>query len=221
MKENSSTKTGKDIITPEIKSEIPLNAVKFKKSWTFWETYVSKTTDLSFENSNKLIFKWDDLITFFQFWNKYPGRDIKNILFDGNNLKYFFKEKYRINAMNIFQEGIKPMWEDEQNKGGKYFQLDYKIKNDEMDTFSELANVHWKKLALCTMGGSIPHADYINGIRFVDKTNFTRGKIIMFRIEVWVRKNMEENKLEELKKYLSENLMKKILIYLNKVMMLL
>ena len=206
MKENSSTKTGKDIITPEIKSEIPLNAVKFKKSWTFWETYVSKTNDLSFENSNKLIFKWDDLITFFQFWNKYPGRDIKNILFDGNNLKYFFKEKYRINAMNIFQEGIKPMWEDEQNKGGKYFQLDYKIKNDEMDTFSELANVHWKKLALCTMGGSIPHADYINGIRFVDKTNFTRGKIIMFRIEVWVRKNMEEKKLEELKKYLSENL---------------
>jgi len=206
MKENSSTKTGKDIITPEIKSEIPLNAVKFKKSWTFWETYVSKTNDLSFENSNKLIFKWDDLITFFEFWNKYPGRDIKNILFDGNNLKYFFKEKYRINAMNIFQEGIKPMWEDEQNKGGKYFQLDYKIKNDEMDTFSELANVHWKKLALCTMGGSIPHADYINGIRFVDKTNFLRGKIIMFRIEVWVRKNMEENKLEELKKYLSENL---------------
>ena len=206
MKENSSTKTGKDIITPEIKSEIPLNAVKFKKSWTFWETYVSKTNDLSFENSNKLIFKWDDLITFFQFWNKYPGRDIKNILFDGNNLKYFFKEKYRINAMNIFQEGLKPMWEDEQNKGGKYFQLDYKIKNDEMDTFSELANVHWKKLALCTMGGSIPHADYINGIRFVDKTNFLRGKIIMFRIEVWVRKNMEEKKLEELKKYLSENL---------------
>ena len=203
MKENSTTKTGKDIITPELKSEIPLNAVKFKKSWTFWETYVSKTENLSFENSNKLIFKWNDLITFFQFWNKYPGRDIKNILFDGNNLKYFFKEKYRINAMNIFQEGIKPMWEDEQNKGGKYFQLDYKIKNDEMDTFSELANVHWKKLALCTMGGSIPHADYINGIRFVDKTNFLRGKIIMFRIEVWVRKNMEENKLEELKKIMS------------------
>ena len=206
MKENQITKTAKDIITPEIKKDIPLNAVKFSKTWTFWETYISKEKKLEYNDSNKLIFKWDDIITFFQFWNKYPGKDIKNILFDGNNLKYFFNEKYRINSMNIFQEGIKPMWEDEQNKGGKYFQLDYKIKNDEMDTFSELANVHWKKLALCTMGGSIPHADYINGIRFVDKTNFTRGKIIMFRIEVWVRKNMEENKLEELKKYLSENL---------------
>ena len=206
MKENQITKTAKDIITPEIKKDIPLNAVKFSKTWTFWETYISKEKKLEYNDSNKLIFKWDDIITFFQFWNKYPGKDIKNILFDGNNLKYFFNEKYRINSMNIFQEGIKPMWEDEQNKGGKYFQLDYKIKNDEMDTFSELANIHWKKLALTTMGGSIPHAEYINGIRFVDKTDFDRGKIIMFRIEVWVRKNMEENKLEELKKYLGDNL---------------
>ena len=206
MKENQITKTAKDIITPEIKKDIPLNAVKFSKTWTFWETYISKEKKLEYNDSNKLIFKWDDIITFFQFWNKYPGKDIKNILFDGNNLKYFFNEKYRINSMNIFQEGIKPMWEDEQNKGGKYFQLDYKIKNDEMDTFSELANIHWKKLALTTMGGSIPHAEYINGIRFVDKTDFDRGKIIMFRMEVWLRKNMEENKLEELKKYLGDNL---------------
>ena len=204
--ESKQTKTAKDIITPEQKTGIPLNSVQFSKSWTFWETYTSKTKKLEYANSKKLIFKWNDLITFFQFWNKYPGRDIKNILFDGNNLKYFFNEKYRINSMNIFQEGIKPMWEDDQNKGGKYFQLDYKIKSDEMDTFSELANIHWKKLALTTMGGSIPHADYINGIRFVDKTDFDRGKIIMFRMEVWLRKNMEENKLEELKKYLGDNL---------------
>ena len=204
--ESKPTKTSKDIITPEKKTDIPLNSVQFSKSWTFWETYTSKTKKLEYANSKRLIFKWNDLITFFQFWNKYPGKDIKNILFDGNKVKYFFNEKYRITSMNIFQEGIEPMWEDEQNKGGKYFQLDYKIKNDEMDTFSELANIHWKKLALTTMGGSIPHADYINGIRFVDKTDFDRGKIIMFRMEVWLRKNMEENKLEELKKYLGDNL---------------
>lgn len=200
------TKTSKDIINPEMKSDILLNAVKFKKAWIFWETYSSKTGQLSYIDSNKIIFKWNDLITFFQFWNKYPGKDIRNIFFDGNDLKFFFNEKYRINSMNIFQEGIKPMWEDEENKGGKYFQLDYQIKNEDMNKFAELANVQWKKLALCTMGGTIPHADYVNGIRFVDKTNFTRGKIIMFRIEVWVRKNLDENKLAELKKYLSENL---------------
>ena len=206
MKENQKTKTAKDVITPEIKKDIPLNAVKFGKTWTFWETYISKEKKLEYNDSNKLIFKWDDIITFFQFWNKYPGRDIKNILFDGNNLKYFFNEKYRINSMNIFQEGIKPMWEDEQNKGGKYLQLDYKVQNDKIDEFIKASNYQWKKLALNLMGMTLPGADYINGIRFIDKTNFERGKIIMFRIEVWIRKNVEENVIKDIEKYLKENL---------------
>ena len=203
--EDRKTKTYKDIISPEKKTDIPLNQVQFSKTWTFWETYTSKATKLEYSDSNKLIFKWKDIITFFQFWNKYPGKDIKNIFFDGNDIKYFFNEKYRIISMSIFQEGIKPLWEDEQNNGGKYFQLDYKIKKEDMETFANLANVHWKKLALCTMGGSLPHCDYINGIRFVDKTDFDRGKIIMFRMEVWVKKGMEGNKVEELKSHLSKN----------------
>ena len=205
--EEKKTKTTKDIITPERKADIPLNSVQFSKTWTFWETYSSKTKKLTnYSEANKLIFKWNDLITFFQFWKKYPGNDIKNILFDGNNLKYFFNEKYRVTSMNIFQEGIQPMWEDESNKGGKYFQCDYQIKKDDMEDFSKLANIHWKKLALCVMGGSIPYADYINGIRFVDKTDFERGKIIMFRMEIWVKKGLDKNQLEELKKYFSEHL---------------
>ena len=203
--ESKPTKTSKDIITPEKKIDIPLNSVQFSKSWTFWETYTSKTKKLEYANSKRLIFKWNDLITFFQFWNKYPGKDIKNILFDGNKVKYFFNEKYRITSMNIFQDGIEPMWEDEQNKGGKYFQCDYQIKSD-LETFSQLANAHWKKLALCTMGGTIPNGEYINGIRFVDKTNFERGKIIMFRIEIWVKKGLEEKKLNELKSFFSTHL---------------
>ena len=203
--ESKPTKTSKDIITPEKKTDIPLNSVQFSKSWTFWETYTSKTKKLEYANSKRLIFKWNDLITFFQFWNKYPGKDIKNILFDGNKVKYFFNEKYRITSMNIFQEGIEPMWEDEKNKGGKYFQCDYQIKSD-LETFSQLANAHWKKLALCTMGGTIPNGEYINGIRFVDKTNFERGKIIMFRIEIWVKKGLEEKKLNELKSFFSTHL---------------
>ena len=75
-----------------------------------------------------------------------------------------------------------------------------------MEDFSKSANIGWKKLALCTMGGSLPHVEYINGIRFVDKTNFDRGKIIMFRIEIWIKKGLEENKLEELKSQLSKEL---------------
>ena len=206
METTQNIKNKNDIITPEKKSDIPFSSVKFSKTWTFWESYISKEIKLSYDEANKQIFQWNDIISFFQFWNKYPGKDIKNIFFDGYNVKFFFKEKYRINSMNIFQEGIKPMWEDEKNKGGKYFQMDYQIQKDQMEKFSELANFHWKKLALSTMGGTLPFSDNINGIRFVDKTDFERGKIIMFRMEVWISKDLEEKKVNELKEFLSKAL---------------
>ena len=206
METTQTIKNKNDIITPEKKSDIPFSSVKFSKTWTFWESYISKDIKLSYNEANKQIFQWNDIISFFQFWNKYPGKDIKNIFFDGYNVKFFFKEKYRINSMNIFQKGIKPMWEDEKNKGGKYFQMDYQIQKDQMEKFSELANFHWKKLALSTMGGTLPFSDNINGIRFVDKTDFERGKIIMFRMEVWINKYLEADKVTELKNYLGNAL---------------
>ena len=203
--DKKTQKTSKDILSPG-KTSILLNNVIFSKTWAFWENYTSKTTKLSYSESNKKIFKWNDIITFFQFWNKYPGNDIKNIFFDGNNLKYFFEEKYRINSMNIFLDGVEPMWEDEKNKGGKYYQLDYRVPKEKIDEFIEKSNYQWKKLALSLMGNDIPGAEFINGIRFIDKTDFERGKIIMFRIEVWVGKNVNEKIIEDIKNYLKENL---------------
>ena len=200
-------KTEKDKIIPEKKVDIPLSSVKFSKTWAFWESYSTKSkNEISYSDTNKQIFKWSDLITFFQFWNKYPGKDFRNIFFDGFNVKFFFEGKKRINSMNIFQEGIKPMWEDDKNKGGNYFQLDYQVQKDRMEDFANLANKYWKKLALCVMGGTLPYSEYINGIRFVDKTDFERGRIIMFRIEVWTNKNLnEKQKLDDLKQFFSKN----------------
>ena len=203
--DKKTQKASKDIISPA-KTSILLNNVTFSKTWAFWENYTSKTSKLSYSESNKKIFKWNDIITFFQFWNKYPGNDIKNIFFDGNNLKYFFEEKYRINSMNIFLDGVEPMWEDEKNKGGKYYQLDYRVPKEKIDEFIEKSNYQWKKLALSLMGNDLPGAEFINGIRFIDKTDFERGKIIMFRIEVWVGKNVNEKIIEDIKNYLKENL---------------
>ena len=203
--DKKTQKTSKDILSPG-KTSILLNNVIFSKTWAFWENYTSKTSKLSYSESNKKIFKWNDIITFFQFWNKYPGNDIKNIFFDGNNLKYFFEEKYRINSMNIFLDGVEPMWEDEKNKGGKYYQLDYRVPKEKIDEFIEKSNYQWKKLALSLMGNDLPGAEFINGIRFIDKTDFERGKIIMFRIEIWVGKNVNEKIIEDIKNYLKENL---------------
>ena len=80
------------------------------------------------------------------------------------------------------------------------------MNKNEIENFSSAANFQWKKLALSTMGMTLPGADFINGIRFIDKTDFDRGKIIMFRIEVWVGKDIDQNTLNELCKNLEKNL---------------
>ena len=64
--DKKTQKTSKDILSPG-KTSILLNNVIFSKTWAFWENYTSKTTKLSYSESNKKIFKWNDIITFFQF----------------------------------------------------------------------------------------------------------------------------------------------------------
>ena len=195
-------KKTKENIMKESEKNIAISSITFNRTWVFWESYTAKEQNLSYEESNKSIFEWNDIITFFQFWNIYPGNDAKNIFFNGNRIIYYFEEKYRIIAMNVFVKGIKPMWEDEKNNGGKYLQLEYQIKLDDTEKFAKVSSFSWKKLILNTMGENYPGSDHVNGIRFVDKTHFERGKIIMFRIEIWVDKFIEKEKIDELKNYM-------------------
>ena len=105
--------------------------------------------------------------------------------------------------MNLFVKGIKPAWEDTNNAGGKVLTLEYEVKK-ELDKFLVLVNHSWIKLLVYLIGEQIPSSNHINGIRFVDKTQF--GKGIIFRFEVWINKSMvDKDKLEELKSFLSKN----------------
>ena len=115
------------------KSKVLLN-----REWSFWENYEAKERkgkDQDYSELTKEIFSFNDIVSFWQFWNHYPGNDIKKIFFDGEYLRFFFKEKYRIIAMNIFQKDIRPEWEDDNNKKGNILTLSYTIKNEEIDDF--------------------------------------------------------------------------------------
>ena len=105
--------------------------------------------------------------------------------------------------MNLFVKGIKPEWEDVNNKGGKIFILEYEVKND-LEIFLSLVNDTWIKLICNLIGEQMPYTNKINGIRFVDKTKL--GKGIIFKFEVWVNSLMrEQTEFDELKSYLSKN----------------
>jgi hypothetical protein len=179
--------------------------VLLNRSWSFWENYETKTREeKDYSKLLKEIFTFGDLISFWQFWNKYPGSDTKQIFYNGECIKYFFKEKYRIIAMNLFEKGIRPEWEDEKNKKGKTLILEYVINND-LDQFLSLVTESWIKLLCYLIGETIPHSSNINGIRFVDKTKFGYLKNIIFKFEVWVNSAIEEKDLNDLKEFLSNS----------------
>ena len=186
----------------EESNEIEEDKVLLKRQWAFWENYDSKK-EKDYSKLLKEIFEFKDIITFWQFMNNYPGSDIKKIFYDGENIKLFFKEKYRIIAINIFQKGIKPEWEDKNNEKGNILTLAYTIDND-IDIFLKKAQELWIKLICLLIGETLPFSHNINGIRFVDKTKLAFGNnklMISFKFEIWANNDMKENELTELKNF--------------------
>ena len=176
--------------------------IVLKRSWSFWENYESKNrAEKDYSKLLKEIYTFNDIISFWQFWNKYPGNDTKQIFYNGEHVKYFFKEKYRIIAMNVFEQGIKPEWEDIKNQKGNVLTLEY-IVDTGLDVFLPKVTELWKKLLLYLIGETLPYSDNINGIRFCDKTKFGYNKNVIFKFEIWVSSLMKEEELEELKKCL-------------------
>ena len=172
------------------------------RSWSFWENYESKNkAEKDYSKLLKEIYTFNDIISFWQFWNKYPGNDTKQIFFNGEYMKYFFKEKYRIIAMNLFEKGIKPEWEDIKNQKGNVLTLEY-IVDKGLDEFLPKVTDLWIRLLLYLIGETLPYSNNINGIRFCDKTKFGYNKSVIFKFELWVNSSMKEDELNELKKYL-------------------
>ena len=192
--------------TIEESNTIEKEKVLLKRSWSFWENYdlKDKKEKKDYSKLLKEIYTFNDIISFWQFWNKYPGSNTKNIFFNGENIKFFFKEKLRIIAMNLFESGVRPEWEDSKNKKGKVLTQEYLIETGLEEFLTKITEI-WIRLICNLIGEIIPHCNNINGIRFVDKAKFGYYKNIIFRIEIWVNSQMNAQDVEELKKFLFDN----------------
>lgn len=76
----------KDNVPEEEDSTIELDNVKLNQTWTFWETYEQKSS-LDYKDSIKNICNFSDIISFWQFWNNYPGSNFSEVFFDGELIK--------------------------------------------------------------------------------------------------------------------------------------
>jgi hypothetical protein len=76
--------------------------------------------------------------------------------------------------------------------------MDYIIEFN-LEDFLTLVPKNWNKLMLGLIGETLLNVEYINGIRFVDKTLFS--KKTMFRFELWVNKDIPENEISKMKEF--------------------
>jgi hypothetical protein len=63
--------------------------VLLSRTWTFWETYEPKVKSSSQDYGSclKKIFSFNNIISFWQFWNTYPGSNFSEVFFNGEQLK--------------------------------------------------------------------------------------------------------------------------------------
>jgi hypothetical protein len=70
-------------------AKVELSKVMLQRQWVFWENYETKYGErqLDWSQAIKKIFSFDDVITFWQFWNDYPGSNPSNIFYNGERVR--------------------------------------------------------------------------------------------------------------------------------------
>jgi len=211
--------------------KIEFSKVELKREWGFWESYSTKdgNTQNDYSNLLKNIYSFNNIISFWQFWNNYPGSDISNIFFDGEKLKFFFEEKYRIVGLNLFEKNTKPDYDIEPLKDNcVIYTLEFSLasqhqnsdKIKDINSLSYAISREWIKLICMLIGETMDNSENIWGIRLTDKTkvekkvekkgdsNNPKKFKVMFRFEIWTNKNLapsiNKEKSDHFKQYLSE-----------------
>lgn len=74
---------------PEEGDLVDMKFVNLSRNWVFWENYEGKapSVKLEWEASIKKIFEFNDIISFWQFFNNYQGADLSEIFFNGKSIK--------------------------------------------------------------------------------------------------------------------------------------
>lgn len=143
-------------------------------SYLAFPSYASKTYAEAFTDLGT----FETVERFWQFHEHTPKPTAIFTRVDENDRKLQFRVDGRVvEAICIFREGVRPEWEDEQNKKGGHWECQRSFDLEELDEL-------WTTLACGIVGHTIDStASHVTGIRCVDKTRL-RGPL-EYRLEVW------------------------------------
>eukprot|EP00754_Rhynchopus_humris_P045770 Rhum_TRINITY_DN5257_c0_g1::Rhum_TRINITY_DN5257_c0_g1_i1::g.16809::m.16809/K03259/EIF4E; translation initiation factor 4E len=148
--------------------------------WTIW--YDSRKTIVGTDNWEENLQKVSDFDTVEDFWSTYNHIKRPGTLEFGGNY-------------HVFKYGIKPMWEDKENKEGGRFLITVPAKEDN-DRLNEI----WEHLLLAMIGECLE--DEVAPLP--DKRAHVTGAVLgrrkaQTKIAVWTRDRNETQALEDLK----------------------
>jgi translation initiation factor 4E len=62
----------------------------------------------------------------------------------------------------VFKKGVKPLWEDRQNEGGRLISIEHSIGNARKAKIAD----RWIDVVLAVLGESMARSDLVNGVEF-------------------------------------------------------
>lgn len=74
------------------------------------------------------------------------------------------ERRVTLEALTVFRDGVAPEWEDPLNKAGYEVRLKF-----DRSAWPGQRHPFWEEVLLLVTGGTLPHADAVNGLRYVDK----------------------------------------------------
>jgi hypothetical protein len=147
-----------------------------QRKWVIWEMW-----NQSKEFGNSLdcmaeVGEFQGLHEFWQHWNYLPHSN-PLMLFENpeTKVKIIIESiNQSIEAIGVFQDKIKPFWDDPNNKSGSgiYFEIGVGEINRLKDA--------WDKLVFSLIGETLPYSEDIVGVRIFDKK-------YCYKFEVWCK----------------------------------
>lgn len=151
-----------------------------QNEWTIWEQ-LENDSHKDYTSNMKPVLTFSTVQEFWRIWDNLPQPS--QLMTDHRMIsKAQDGPPQMVDAMMIFRDNVKPMWEDPLNANGGHFEARYQLTKDE-DSQARI-DEHWNNIVLGIIGATVDPVNVITGVRLVDKLRTSRGGGFL-RIEIW------------------------------------
>jgi len=153
------------------------NRYPLQRKWVIWEMWNQSIEHSENPLSNmQTVGEFQGLHEFWQHWNYLPHANPR-MLFENPETKVKIIVEalnHSIEAIGLFEDKVKPIWEDSSNKNISwlYFDLD-------ANQFDRIKDI-WDKLVFSLIGETLVNCEEISGCRVVDLKR-------SYRFEIWCK----------------------------------